>query len=187
QAICQATLAIEAALDSCLDANPIYLTTAEKEAVLLRMPVLQARLTELNYRLLACAFDVADAHGARNVGDYLAHETHQAHGTMARELRIARELDSRWMHLHAALREGRVNLAQSVEIIRSLNALPDDLDAGVRRDAERTLVKHAEEFGPNDLRRMGKRIIDIVAPDIAEAVEGNASPMKSAQPANASN
>ncbi|CAM3220227.1 DUF222 domain-containing protein [Nocardioides dubius] len=172
QAICQATLAIEAALDSCLDANPIYLSTAEKEAVLLKMPVLQARLTELNYRLLACAFDVADAHGARNIGDYLAHATHQAHGTMARELRIARELDSRWMHLHAALREGRVNLAQSVEITRSLNALPDDLDATVLRDAERTLVEHAEQFGPNDLRRMGKRIIDIVAPDIAEAVEG---------------
>ncbi|WP_343995757.1 HNH endonuclease signature motif containing protein [Nocardioides dubius] len=136
------------------------------------MPVLQARLTELNYRLLACALDVADAHGARNIGDYLAHETKQAHGTMARELRIARELDSRWMHLHAALREGRVNLAQSVEITRSLNALPDDLDATVVRDAERTLVEHAEEFGPNDLRRMGKRIIDVVAPEIAEAVEG---------------
>ncbi|WP_415630000.1 DUF222 domain-containing protein, partial [Nocardioides dubius] len=172
QAICQATLAIEAALDSCLDAEPIYLSTAEKQAVLLKMPALQAQLTELNYRLLACAFDVADAHGARNIGDYLAHETKQAHGTMARELRTARELDSKWMHLHAALREGRVNLAQSVEITRSLNALSDDLDATVLRDAERTLVEHAEEFGPNDLRRMGKRIIDVVAPEIAEAVEG---------------
>ncbi|GAA1100870.1 hypothetical protein GCM10009668_18690 [Nocardioides dubius] len=172
QAICQATLAIEAALDLCSDAEPIYLTTAEKQAVLLKMPVLQARLTELNYRLLACAFDVADAHGARNIGDYLAHETHQAHGTMARELRTARDLDSRWMHLHAALRDGRVNLAQSVEITRSLNALPDDLDTTVLRDAERTLVEHAKQFGPNDLRRMGKRIIDVVAPEIAEAVEG---------------
>ncbi|CAM3403918.1 DUF222 domain-containing protein [Nocardioides dubius] len=172
QAICQATLAIEAALDSCLEANPIYLSTGEKEAVLLKMPVLQARLTELNYRLLACASDVADAHGARNIGDYLAHETHQAHGTLARELRISRELDSRWVVLQAALREGRVNLAQSVEITRSLNALPDDLDATVLRDAERTLVEQAEEFGPNDLRRMGKRIVDVVAPEIAEAVEG---------------
>ncbi|MFS3130111.1 DUF222 domain-containing protein [Nocardioides sp. Bht2] len=136
------------------------------------MPLLQARFAELNYRVLACAEDVADAHGARDVGDYVAHETRQAHGTLARELRAARELDTRWRVLQEALRGGRVNLAQSVEITRALNALPADLDAKVLADAERVLVEHAERFTPHELRRLGKRIVDVVAPEIAEALEG---------------
>ena len=37
--------------------------------------------------------------------------------------------------------------------------------------AEAHLVDRAGEFGPTDLARIGRRILDVVAPEIAEAAE----------------
>jgi len=41
-------------------------------------------------------------------------------------------------------------------------------DPEVRGDAESRLVAYAGEFGPVELRRLGRRILDVVAPEIAE-------------------
>lgn len=170
-AICAATVTIREALHDVRDADPVYLSTTDKAAVLTELPTLITQLHELNYRVMACADDVAEAHAARNVGDFIAHHTHQAHGTLNRDLALARDLDSTWHHLRAALRDGRANLAQAREIARALRALPDDLDADVVARAEQVLVERAEQFGPLDLRRIGRRILDVAAPEIAEAVE----------------
>ncbi|MFS3127548.1 DUF222 domain-containing protein [Nocardioides sp. Bht2] len=170
--ICAALGSIAEALRDADACSPVFLSTVEKAVVLLQLPGLLARLTELNLRVMACADDVAEAHGARNIGDFIAHETRQSPGATARELRLAKELDDRRPLLRAALNEGRVNLAQAVEIVRALHALPGDLDIEIVARAEAALVEHAATFNPAELRRLGKRIIDVAAPELAEALEG---------------
>ena len=45
------------------------------------------------------------------------------------------------------------------------------MDAATVALAEAHLVEHAKEFGPKELGRIGRRILDVVAPEIAEAAE----------------
>ena len=72
------------------------------------------------------------------------------------------------------MRDGNVTLAQAQVIRRALEALPCP---GHHPDtvavAESKLVAYAEEFGPKDLGRLGRRILDVVAPEIAEAAEAD--------------
>ena len=72
----------------------------------------------------------------------------------------------------AALGAGDLNVAQAQVITRALDELPaDKLPAEVLQDAEAHLVAQAAEFGPRELRVLGRRILDIVAPEIGEQHE----------------
>ncbi|MEZ5095968.1 MAG: DUF222 domain-containing protein [Nocardioides sp.] len=66
-------------------------------------------------------------------------------------------------------------MAQARVIARALDDLPEDLPEEVPADvvalAESTLVGHCAEFGPRQLARLGRRILDVVAPEIADAAE----------------
>jgi hypothetical protein len=69
------------------------------------------------------------------------------------------------------MRDGAVTLAQAQVIHRALNALPATVGAETVAAAEAHLVEQAGEFGPKELGRIGRRILDVVAPTIAEAAE----------------
>ena len=57
-------------------------------------------------------------------------------------------------------------------ITRALDELPSDkLPVEVLAAAEAHLVAQAGEFGPRELRILGRRILDIVAPEIGEQHE----------------
>jgi hypothetical protein len=70
--------------------------------------------------------------------------------------------------LRVALAEGRVDLAQADVIARALDDLPVDLDVETLRMAEERLVMEAETFDPRRLRILGRRILEVVAPDVAD-------------------
>ncbi|MDP2775884.1 MAG: DUF222 domain-containing protein, partial [Nocardioides sp.] len=69
--------------------------------------------------------------------------------------------------------DGTVNLAQAEVITRAVEALPDEIDQVVRTAAEERLVTEAGQFGPRALRVMGRRILDVVAPEVSEGLEAN--------------
>jgi hypothetical protein len=69
------------------------------------------------------------------------------------------------------MREGAASMAQARVIERALTALPAAVDAETVALAEKHLVDRAGEFGPKELGRIGRRILDVVAPEIAEAAE----------------
>ena len=71
----------------------------------------------------------------------------------------------------AALRDGIVNLEQAHEIVRALDALPDDIAPEIRGQTEERLIEKAAELGPRGLRMLGRRILDVVAPEVAEEHE----------------
>ena len=69
------------------------------------------------------------------------------------------------------MRAGDCNLAQAQVIVAALDELPADLDPEIKTKAEQTLVTYAREFDPTQLRRLGRRILDVIAPEIAEHEE----------------
>ena len=86
--------------------------------------------------------------------------------------RWRKALDRRWTQVASALGQGEVNLAQALVIAHALDQLPAErLDAEILGRAEAHLVAQAAQFGPRELRVLGRRILDIVAPEIGEQHE----------------
>lgn len=147
------------------------MATADKAAALVRLERARARLEELQLRVLATASEVAEEAGARDVGVWLAHQVQAEPARTAGDLRLAAALDSRWQKVAAGMRTGRVSRAQAAVIADALAELPDSVGAQTVASAEETLVGFAEAHRPSELRRLGRRILGVVAPEIAEAEE----------------
>ncbi|HXH80845.1 HNH endonuclease signature motif containing protein [Nocardioides sp.] len=171
-AILAAASVMDQALKSVADTNPTFMATDDKAAALVELSRIGARVTELRLRVLADAADVADATGARDAASWLAHQTHARFEDARADLRLATTLDRDRGVVATALREGRVNTAQARVIVRALDALPDDVPADVTRLAEETLVGYAADFDPRELARLGRHVLEVVAPDLVDAAEG---------------
>ncbi len=159
-------------LKTVRDVQPVFLTTAEKAEALRQLVTVGSELAELRMRTIAAAGDVAEDHGARDVAAWLAHETRTDVRGARVEQHLATALDSRWTRVAAGLADGAVNPDQARVIVTALEDLPTDLDPALIGSAEETLVGYAAEFGPADLRRLGQRILDVIAPEIADAELG---------------
>jgi hypothetical protein len=158
------------ALASAAAVNPSFMRTPEKAAALAELARVESQVAELRLRILADADDVAAEFAGRDVAGWLQWAT-RCRGEDARaDLRLALALDRRYPTLGSALREGSANLAQVRVVAKTLDDLPGEVIAR----AEETLVGHCAEFGPRQLTQIGRRIVDIVAPEIAEEHEARA-------------
>ena len=158
-------------LDDVTAFDPIYLTTGEKEELLVALERQATRLAALTARTLATAGDVTEAHGTRHAGAWLAHETRQDPEAGRRVQRFAEGLARRWPVLAEAYGAGSVTTAQAGVIGRALDDLPADLDPELRRRAEGHLVEQAAHFSPRDLKVLGRRVLEVLAPEVAETHE----------------
>ena len=161
---------IDAALKSVSDVDPIFMTTADKAAALLILQAEQDRVGELKLRVLGTAADVADAAGSRSPGAWLAFRAHLETPAARREEKLAVALAG-YEAVRAAVSSGHASLAQAEVIVSALAALPDELAGDLVAKAEALLVGYCAEFGPKQLRRLGARLLDVLAPDIADAAE----------------
>ncbi|GAA1477779.1 hypothetical protein GCM10009623_22250 [Nocardioides aestuarii] len=166
--------AIGSGLDDVAGVDPIYMTTPEKREALAAMVEAAARLDELRLRVMAGADDLALDAAARDIAALHAHESRLDGAATRRDLRLAQSLDARWRGVAAAFRTGAVNRDQAEVIVHALDRLPDDLDPEVYRHAEQRLVDEARTWGPRQLRIMGRRILHLVAPDVADDEERKA-------------
>ena len=162
---------VRAALDAVAEVQPVFMGVRDKEAVLVELHRVEAQLAELKCRVLAAADDVAAEHGARDVAAWLAHATAAEPAAVRAELRLGRGLESRPV-VAAGMRAGLVSAAQARVIVEAVDELPSDLGADLAADAEQTLVGFAGQHRPSELRRLGRRILEVVAPDVADAHEG---------------
>ena len=163
---------IEAALKDAAGVQVAFMPPADKRAALLQLARVEAQLAALRLRLIAAADDVALVEGARDIAALLTHDTRTDRGTNRRELALAEALDRRWHRVAAALGAGELNVAQAHVITHALDELPTDMvPADVLAAAEVHLVAEAAHFGPRELRVLGRRILDIVAPEIGEQHE----------------
>ncbi len=162
---------IRAVLKGVAGANPTFMSTSDKAAALRELVAAEAQLVELRLRVLADAGDLADATGAKDPAGWLAHQTRTRFSDARADLALAGVLDRERPVLAAGMREGAVTLAQAHVIRRALDALPAAVDADTVERAEAHLVGCAAEFGPKELGRIGRRVLDVVAPEVAEAAE----------------
>ncbi len=162
---------VRASLKAVADANPTFMTTQEKATALVQLAAAEAQLGELRLRILADAGDLAETTAAKDAAAWLARQTRTSYADARADLRLATALDRDRPVLAAAMRDGAASLAQARVIDRALRNLPAAVDAETVALAEKHLVDHAGEFGPKELGRIGRRILDVVAPEIAEAAE----------------
>jgi hypothetical protein len=160
-----------ALMDSVAEAQLVYLSTRDKETLLVGLRQQISRLEALEARALAAAGDVADEHGTRSAGAWLAHETRQDPPVGRAAQHLAEGLDQRWPVVAVAYAAGDVSTAQARVIGKALDDLPADLDPDLRTRAEEHLVAEAAHFCPRDLRVLGRRVLEVLAPDVAEAHE----------------
>jgi hypothetical protein len=162
---------IRACLKSVADANPTFMTLDDKAAALAELVRAEGQLAELRLRILADAGDLAAETAARDAGGWLAQVTRTRYADARADLALAASLDCERPVLASAMREGGVTLAQAHVIRRAVDALPCGVAADTAALAEAHLVERAADFGPKELGRIGRRILDVVAPEIAEAAE----------------
>ncbi|WP_193609024.1 DUF222 domain-containing protein [Nocardioides lijunqiniae] len=161
---------MEDALAGAADVDPIYMSTDDKAAALLRLSAVDDRTEELRLRVMASAGDVAERDGARDVAAWLAHHARHDRAESRRRLRLAGGLDKHPV-VARALRQGAVNVAQAEAIVRAVDELPAEVGEEVRSKADEQLVAEARTFGPHELRNLGRRVLEVVAPEASDGLE----------------
>lgn len=165
--VLQRAAEIEAALKDLADLELSFMVLSDKREALTTLSRLDSELTSLRLRLTAASADVADDAAARDVASWLAHHTRSDRSETSRHERLARILET-WTALGRAIGEGAVNPAQAEVIALALNNLPTAVGDDIRHRAESHLVEEAARFGPRELRILGRRVLDVVAPEVGE-------------------
>ncbi len=159
---------IRAALKDVADVQATFMSPDQLATALAEVTAAKAQLAELECRLLAAGEPLAYRDGARDIGTWVAHRLRTDQRGARADQRLAQALDRRWGRLATGMRDGEVNPDQARVIAAALEDLPADLDPGLVASAEERLVGYAQDFGPEELRRLGRRILEVIAPEIAE-------------------
>jgi hypothetical protein len=140
-----------------------------------RLAVHQNWLNAVQLQLLreADRHQIGDAVGAANTAGWWANTTRTNKPTAHKMVALAAELDrDEHAPTAAAITAGAVSVEQAAVIVHAVDALPSDLvEPALRRDAEAHLVGLAAHHDPRELRLLGRRILDVIAPQISEAHE----------------
>ena len=169
-----AARAIGEVLDGVAGVDPLYLSTGEKRGLMAELTRSMSRLAAMRAGVLAVADDVAAEEGVRSAGVWLAAQTRTSRREAAHDERVGEALARRWGQVAEAAGEGRVTWEQAEVLVRSLDALPDDLDRELVTKAEAHLVAEAGQFGPRELARLGRRVLEVVAPSVVDVEEARA-------------
>ena len=151
------------------DVQPMFMTAGQQSEAITEIAQLEARTAELKLRVLAVAGGAAEEAGARDVGAWLAHLTRLDSPAARGEARLADAVDRTWTQVAAGMADGVVSATQAQVVVHALEALPDDLDPVLLSDAEAKLVEYCKDFRPSELRRLGQHLLEVIAPEIAEA------------------
>ena len=156
------------------------LRPAETDANLTALAELRHQITELELRHAhhADRLDLGAAAGATDTGSYWANTTRQTKRDAKRRLELAHALDHDHEPVRDAMAAGQVSEEQAAVIVKGVDALPVEH----RRDAEAHLIGCAAEHDPVALRRLAHQVLEVVAPEIAEAHELKALQRQEASP-----
>src|SRR3954470_11143153 len=166
---------IEQALKDVIGLDPGSLSLEDKAETLRRLTRVADRVVALRLSVMASAGEAAEGTADHSVATWLASETRTDPRTQSGDLALARDIDRRWMQLGEAVREGAVNLAQARVIARALDDLPaTEVGVEALAEAEAVLIRYAEEYAPRELQRLGRRVLEVAAPDHCDEQEGRA-------------
>ena len=167
--VAAAVAAAEAALDQ-VSIAPIYsMTAAEVAKTLAALRRLEAKTAALTMGALhhAEVLSVGPDAGATDTASCWANQTRQTKRTAHHRMALATALDRDHEPVRDAMAAGQVSEEQATVIVRGVNALPLEH----RRQAEDHLIGVAPDHDPLALKRLADHILQVVAPEIADAHE----------------
>ncbi len=170
---------LSTALDRLADTPTWSMARDEQRAALVELRRQRARLEELELRVLVQADRdrVGSESGSTSTAAWLAHETGATRQSCFADVRLAQRLDEDFPATRRALAAGQVDSARARVVVATVDALDeeyDDLPPGTREAAEAHLLDLAGRFDALMLRRLGKRLVEVVCPQAADEAEGRA-------------
>ena len=163
---------VHSALDD-VAGTPLWSMSQEATAqTLVEISRAEARLAAVRSQLLSHAetVAVAEVNASPSVAVWHSNATGSTKRDSFRQVRLAEGLD-RYDLVREALGRGEMVAEQASVICTALDELPDDLDPSVLEQATKALVTFAEVHDAKALRVLGRRILEVVAPEVAEAWE----------------
>ena len=163
---------VHSALDD-VAGTPLWSMSQEATAqTLVEVSRAEARLVEVRSQLLSHAetVAVAETNASPSVAVWHSNATRSTKRESFRQVRFASGLE-RYDVVREALGRGEMVAEQASVICTALDELPDDLDPSVLEQATKALVAFAEVHDAKGLRVLGRRILELVAPEVAEAWE----------------
>lgn len=157
-------------MKSVASVEPTFMSIPEKEAALVALTEARSQLDALTLRVLADSDDVGEVHGLRDAAAWLAVQTRTTHRAARRDLALGRSL-ARHPYVADGLAAGALRAEQAKAIVDAVDALPAAVEADIRDRALRTLLSMALDHDARDLGQIGKRILDVVAPEVGESHE----------------
>ncbi|WP_341231209.1 DUF222 domain-containing protein, partial [Nocardioides salarius] len=163
---------IHSALDEVAEVPTWSMSQTATAEALVDIARLEARVVELKSRTLAHAetVAVAETNASPSVAVWHSNATRSTKRESFRQVRLAAGLDRHDL-VREGLGRGEMVAEQASVICTALDELPDDLDASVLEQATKALVAFAEVHDAKALRVLGRRILEVVAPEVAEAWE----------------
>ena len=161
---------VSAAVKDVASVEPAFMTLEEKRAALVALTRARSQLDALAVRVLAASDEVGQEHGLRDAAAWLAAETRMTRPAARRDLALGRGLGEHPM-VAQTLESGEVRTDQARVIVEAVDALPARIDAETRERAESALLELAGRHDARELRQIGKRILDTVAPEIGQSHE----------------
>ena len=157
---------------TALAGAPLWsMTAAEAAEALLLLTHTQSQLDELLMRMLRHA-ELVEAGvdlGATTV-NWWAATTGLTRADAHRTARLAEAME-RHQAVAAALASGQLRTDQAREIVDAVDSLPADVDSWVPPAATAFLLEKATDHDVKALRILGRRLLDVIDPDAADAEE----------------
>ena len=163
---------LQAALKGVASVEPAFMETGEKQSALVALTEARSQLEALAARVLAASDDVGEVHGLRDAAAWLAVQTRATRREARRDLALGRVLEQH-AGVAAALTSGGLRTEQARVIAKAVDALPAHVDNETRERAESVLLRLAAQHDAGDLKQIGKRILDVVAPEVGESHEAD--------------
>ena len=184
--VAAATAQMRAAADSVVDASVWSMTAAEAASTLVELTRLEAQVVELRARVAAHADELQVGHddGATSTANWLAHQTRLTRSTAGGVVHLGYNLGTHDI-VRDALAHGDLRPEQATVILRAIKELPGDLDPDLIIKAERHLVSAAAEHDAKTLRILGRRLLEVIAPDLADQHEADLLEKEEAKAAQA--
>jgi hypothetical protein len=160
------------AIGSVADVPVWSMSPAETTTALAELAALAAQVAELQARTLAHA-DRTVVHtqtGATSTANWYAVATQTTRQRSHGLTRLAAGLEAHEA-IRTALAAGRLHPDQAEVILRSLTELPEALDPDVTAKAEAHLLDLARTHDAKALRVLGRRLLEVVSPEAADAHE----------------
>ena len=161
---------VQAALKGVASVEPTFMSMVDKQSALVALTDAPSQLDALTARVLAASDEVGEQHGLRDAAAWLAVQTRTTRREAHRDLTLGRALEQH-SAVASALASGELRTEQARAIVEAVDVLPAKVDAYTRGLAETTLLELASRHDARDLKRIGKRILDVVAPEVGESHE----------------